>query len=133
MNVPWLNGINIFFAICRNMKSPVLPHASAMPYFRLTNSLNDTECLTERHLVKLVKNLRECYSDISDPEFLPLTDSLAEYMIVSYPIIFKVQRFIRHCERFNICVGYLLDDTPRAFRYAVEGQPLDPSEYETLD
>lgn len=115
------------------MTAPVLPHASAMPYFRLTNSLNDTECLTERHMIKLVKALRDCYADNKDPEFLALTDLLANYMILPYPFIFKVQRFIRHCDRFHICIPFLLDDTPKLYREAIEGRSLSPSDYETLN
>ena len=117
------------------MTTPVLPHASAMPYFRLNNSLNDTECLTERHMVQLIKALKNCYEDNTDLEFVAMTDLLAEYMITKTPFIFKVQRFIRHCDRYSICIPYLLDDTPKQFRKWIEGEakPLEEGDYENLN
>jgi len=110
-----------------------LPHASAMPYFRLTNALNDPECLTERHMLKLIKAMRDCYDEL-DMEFMAMTDLLADYMISKNPFIFKVQRFIRHCDRYSICIPYLLDDTPKKYRKWIEneGRPLDERDYENL-
>lgn len=116
------------------MAAPVLPHASAMPYFRLTNVLNDPECLTERSMLLLIKAMRDCYDDLLDMEFMAMTDLLAEYMISKNPFIFKVQRFIRHCDKYSICIPYLLDDTPKKFRKWIESEPkpLDADDYLNL-
>lgn len=89
---------------------PSLPHGSAMPYFRIASPLKNSEMLSESLMLLLLRKMREQYDDELCMEFMAMSDLLANYMFTNNPFIFKVQRFIRHCDKYKVCIPCLLDD-----------------------